>query len=184
MTALLLIGRGLVVAHELKNVENLTFEPASVASLDAVLRLLSNSGLPVADVEAHIDAFTLARSEGHLVGIVGLELHGELGLLRSLFVAPAHRSKGIGAALVQSVQLRAATKGVRELYLLTTGATAYFENLGFASLPRDQVPQEIRCTAQFSSLCPSTAACMHKLIVESLEIGSPSRLAASSRKQQ
>jgi amino-acid N-acetyltransferase len=154
----------LVVAHELKNVEDVTFETATVASLDAVLRLLSNSGLPVADVEVHIDAFTLARSEGQLVGTVGLEMYGEIALLRSLFVAPTHRSKGIGAVLVQSVQSRVVTKGVRGLYLLTTGATAYFENLGFTSVPRDQVPQEIRSTAQFSSLCPSTAACMRKAI--------------------
>lgn len=163
-----------------RNVEDLTFESATLASLGAVLRFLSGSGLPIADVEAHINAFTLAKSGGDLVGTVGLELHGEHALLRSLFVAPTHRSKGIGAALAEHAESRAEVEGVRELYLLTTGAAAYFENLGFASVPRDQVPQEIRSTAQFSSLCPSTAACMRKAIAESLEIGTPSLLVASS----
>src|SRR5438132_212642 len=111
----------LVVTTEMKNVEELTFESATVASLGGVLRFLSGSGLPVADVEARIDAFTLAKSKGHLVGTVGLELYGELALLRTLFVAAHHRSIGIGAALAQSAESRAAIGGVRELYLLTTG---------------------------------------------------------------
>jgi len=156
--------REFLVTTEMKNVEDLTFESATVASLAAVLRFLSGSGLPVADVEAHIGAFTLAKSQGHLVGTVGLEPYSELALLRSLFVAPTHRSKGIAAALVQSVEARAAAEGVRSLYLLTTGATAYFANLGFVSLAREQVPEAIRGTAQFSSLCPSTAVCMRKAI--------------------
>ena len=155
--------------------ERARFEAATSASLGAVLRLLSDSGLPVADVETHIDAYTLATSEGNLVGTAGLEIHGTLALLRSLCVAPSHRSRGIAAALVASVESRAALEGVRELYLLTTEAMGYFANLGFVPVPREQVPPEIRRTAQFSSLCPSSAVCMRKPIVPSLELGEPDR---------
>ena len=140
------------------------FERATIADLAAVRELLSNSGLPVADLEHHIEAFTLAKSEGMLVGSVGLETYGELSLLRSLCVDEAHRCQGIGLALLYAVAARAAEQGVRALYLLTTGAATYFENQGFVALSREQVPHEIRRTAQFSSLCPSSALCMRKVI--------------------
>jgi len=158
------------VTAEIANLEDLSFERATIASLETVCRLLSNSGLPVADVEAHIGAYTLAKSAGQVAGTVGLERYGRLALLRSLCVTPSFRSRGIGAALVSTVESLAAEQGVQHLYLLTTGATEYFANLGFASLPRDEVPDEIRRTAQFSALCPSTAVCMRKAIKGAIEL--------------
>jgi amino-acid N-acetyltransferase len=62
------------------------------------------------------------------------------------------------------VEARAASRGVRELYLLTTGAVAYFEHHGFARTSREEAPERIRSTAQFCTLCPSTAFCMRKLL--------------------
>lgn len=150
-----------------RNVTNLTIEGATAANLDTVLRLLVESGLPVADLDQHIEAFILAKSLGSVVGTVGLEVYGELGLLRSLCVAHAHRSQGIAGTLLTSITSRAAAQGVRTLYLLTTGAEPYFADRGFAPVSRKDVPHEIRGTAQFSGLCPSTALCMSKAIVAS-----------------
>jgi len=50
----------------------------------------------------------------------------------------------------------------RALYLLTTTAQAFSAKLGFAASERSEVPSAIAATAQFRSLCPSTAACMVK----------------------
>jgi amino-acid N-acetyltransferase len=146
----------------------LTFVPATVADFHAIFRLLSDSSLPVADLESHIGAFTLAKSEGTIVGTAGLEAYGELALLRSLCVAEPHRSKRIGVALVSAVASGALAQGVRELHLLTTEAVLYFANLGFVRLEREQVPMEIRNTAQFRTLCPSSAVAMRKVIGPSL----------------
>ena len=76
----------------------------------------------------------------------------------------ASRSRRIGFALVSAVVSRASTQGVRELYLLTTGAASYFANLGFVLINREQAPPEIRNTAQFSALCPKSAVCMRRTI--------------------
>lgn len=146
---------------------NLTLERATVTDLGTVLRLLSESGLPMADLHQHIEAFTLAKSAGTVVGTVGLEVYGKLGLLRSLCVAPGHRSQGIAGTLLTAMTSHATAEGVQTLYLLTTGAAAYFAGRGFGSVSRDAVPPAIRGTAQFSSLCPSTAVCMSKTIVPS-----------------
>jgi len=152
-----------------RNVTNLTLERATVADLDTVLRLLSESGLPVADLEQHVEAFTLAKSAGTVVGTVGLEQYSDVGLLRSLCVAETHRSQGIAEVLLRAITSRAAARGVKTLYLLTTGAGPYFAGRGFAAISRDDVPPEIRGTAQFSALCPSTALCMSKALVPSPE---------------
>ncbi len=152
------------VSREVQRAVKLTFEPARSADFDAAFRLLSDSDLPVADLESHLDAFTLAKLEGMVVGTAGLEIYGELALLRSICVVESHRSKGIGGALVSAVASRALAQGVRELYLLTTGAAPYFAKLGFVSVARDRTPLEIRNTAQFSALCPTSAVCMRKAI--------------------
>ena len=151
------------------SVTELVLETASSAELDAVLRLLSENNLPTADLQSHIDTFTLARAGGTVVGTAGIEIYGELALLRSLCVAEPHRSKGIGVVLVATVASRAAAQGVRELYLLTTSAASYFADLGFLPLARDQAPLDIRDTVQFRTLCPSSAICMRKPIAQSIE---------------
>jgi N-acetylglutamate synthase-like GNAT family acetyltransferase len=138
--------------------------PASSVDFEAVRRLLSDNLLPVADLEAHLDAFMLAKIDGALVGSVGLEIHGELALLRSLCVAESHRSRGIGFALVSAIAARAAARGVRELYLLTTGAAPYFAAQGFIPVSREHAPRDILNTAQFRSLCPSSAVLMRRSI--------------------
>jgi amino-acid N-acetyltransferase len=141
-----------------------SFELASASDLDALIRLLSTNNLPVADLLGHVNAFTLAKLGGIIVGSVGLELYGELALVRSLCVSESHRSKGIGSALLSAAAARACAEGVANLYLLTTGAAPYFGRHGFVPVLREHAPQEIRNTVQFRSLCPDTAVCMHKAI--------------------
>ncbi|MCK7515679.1 MAG: hypothetical protein MZV70_74680 [Desulfobacterales bacterium] len=54
----------------------------------AVKQLLSESGLPIADITAqHLQHFFGCGSGSELEGLVGLELYGEVALLRSLAVA-------------------------------------------------------------------------------------------------
>ena len=52
----------------------------------------------------------------------GLELFGDVALLRSLVVSSETRSSGMGTALVRHAESYALSQGVRTLYLLTTTA--------------------------------------------------------------
>jgi amino-acid N-acetyltransferase len=101
---------------------------------------------------------------GELVGMIGLQRCGGRGLLRSLAVAPAARSHGVAAALCRGLLDLAARRGLPELWLLTTSARDYFPRHGFAAVARDEAPQEIRATAQFSSLCPASAVVMRRAL--------------------
>jgi amino-acid N-acetyltransferase len=89
----------------------------------AVKQLLSESGLPIEDITAqHLQDFFGCGSGLELDGLVGLELYGEVALLRSLAVASSRRGSGVGSGLVAHAERHAWEQGVQSLYLLTTSA--------------------------------------------------------------
>ena len=110
-------------------------------------------GFPLANVLVALDGETV-------VGAVALEVASRRGLLRSAIVAQDHRRRGVGGSLVRSAISRAHELGLRELYLLTENAAAFFTSLGFADLPRDQVPREIQATREYREQCPESARVM------------------------
>jgi amino-acid N-acetyltransferase len=50
------------------------------------------------------------------------------------------------------------------LYLITTTAKDFFNRQGYCIIQREKSPEAIKETAEFSSLCPSTAVVMKKQI--------------------
>ena len=134
--------------------------PATPADRDPIAALLAECGLPNADIDPHLPNFTVARDGGRVVGVGGIEVHGDDALLRSMAVAPDRRGEGIARRLYASVLGRARTLGVGRLFLLTTSAQGFFELLGFRQIDRESVPEAIRATEEFRALCPSSAICM------------------------
>jgi amino-acid N-acetyltransferase len=96
--------------------------------------------------------------------VVGVEVYGSVGMLRSLAVVPAHRSTGLGTALASDAETWAAEHGVGALYLLTTTAAQFFARRGYVMIPRSEAPQAIAATAQFSDLCPASSTFMRKVL--------------------
>ena len=73
---------------------------------------------------------------------------------------PQHRSRGLGARLVDAIETEARARGVTALYLLTTTAATFFERVGYTAHDRATVPHFLAATTEFSSLCPDTADCL------------------------
>jgi amino-acid N-acetyltransferase len=141
-------------------------EPARSADFPAIVRLLDDAGLPHADLTpGHLAHFLVLREGDEIVGVVGMEVRDDAGLLRSLAVAADRRGGGCAARLVDALEARARAAGIRTLYLLTTTAEAFFARRGYASTDRGAVPDAILATEEFSGICPSTAACMSKPLV-------------------
>ncbi|MEZ5649408.1 MAG: arsenic resistance N-acetyltransferase ArsN2 [Burkholderiaceae bacterium] len=129
--------------------------------------LLAECGLPVEDLSAgHFQHFFGCGAETHPAGIVGVEVHGTVGLLRSLAVAERARGVGCGKRLVRQAENHARQLGIVELFLLTNTARTWFESLGYETIARDRAPLSIRTTAEFSSLCPSDASLMRKSLID------------------
>ncbi|MGH7638740.1 MAG: arsenic resistance N-acetyltransferase ArsN2, partial [Gemmatimonadaceae bacterium] len=131
--------------------------PAAASDLPAVERLLTASALPLDGVREALSDFVVAESDGELVGVAGLEVCCDDALLRSVAVKPEWRSRGVGRQLVTRAIANAESRGLRALYLLTTTAEHYFPGFGFRKITRDEVPQSVRETKEFTSACPSTA---------------------------
>jgi amino-acid N-acetyltransferase len=135
--------------------------PATRDDLPAIRALLEASALPASDVDGEGEQRLLVvREDGRLAGCIGLEVHGDAGLLRSFAVAPPLRRRGIGAALHEAAVARARALGVRDLYVLTTTVKERALRTGFEEVAREEVPAAIRAGSQFRSLCPATAACL------------------------
>jgi amino-acid N-acetyltransferase len=79
-------------------------------------------------------------------------------------VAEEYRSQGTGKALVEKLVAAAREAGDGELYLLTLTADRFFARLGFDRVDRAVVPDAIRGTTEFESICPVSSTCMKKEI--------------------
>ena len=139
-------------------------EVATTADRPIVRSLLAEARLPVADLDLAPElTFWVVRDDaGRPVGAIGLERHGDVGLLRSLVVTPGRRRHGLGRALVHGLEEHAKATGVADLVLLTETAEEFFRRLGYAVIDRDSAPSAVAASAEFRTLCPSTAVCMTK----------------------
>lgn len=145
--------------------------PAERADLGAIERLLTVSGLPLDGVRDALDTFVVAQSGDDLVGVAGLEVCCDNALLRSVAVSPDWRSHGLGRALVTRVISDAEARGIRALYLLTTTAERYFPSFGFRQIAREDVPGDVRETAEFQSACPASATVMYRVCATNAATG-------------
>jgi amino-acid N-acetyltransferase len=140
--------------------KEVVFRPGQVADDGAVRALLASAKLPFDDVSAARQEFIVAAVDGEVVGCGALERFERAGLLRSLAVAEQQRGVGIGAELYERLVARAKELGFARLVLLTTTAAPYFARRGFAVVDRATAPAAMTTSAQFATLCPSTATCM------------------------
>jgi len=134
-------------------------EPINNKSAD-IAAILSAEKLPVDDLPGTLDNFLAATENGLTIGVVGLEIYGVYGLLRSLAVLPGYRGKGIAGKLIEQLESLAARSGLKALYLLTETAPEYFAGKGFQKITRDEVPDEVKQSSEFSHVCPVSAIVM------------------------
>jgi arsenite methyltransferase len=134
---------------------------ARAGDLPVVKALLTSATLPLDGVDDQFGtAYAVAEQVGSIVGAIGIERHGDYGLLRSAVVAPAVRGHGIGEALVLNRLAWSMSEKLRAVYLLTTTAAEYFTRFGFAVVERASVPTDVQASIEFTSACPSTATVM------------------------
>lgn len=126
--------------------------------------LLKLTKLAALDERAQFgDHYAVAlTADGELVGVAGVELYGDVGLLRSVAVGESWRSRGLGRKLTEDRLRWARERGVRELFLLTVDAQSYWERYGFVRMERSEAPESISATSQWAGGCSATATAMRK----------------------
>lgn len=133
---------------------------ATKKNLNFIEKLLKKNELPYEDVYLKLNSLFLAHINSKKIGIGGIEIYGDSGLLRSLVIEKPFRKKGYGTELCLKVIKYAQLKGVKNIYLLTTTAENFFKKIGFETTERKVAPRAIQETSEFVKLCPETATCM------------------------
>lgn len=141
-----------------------TFSGVRPGEASLVSDLIADAGLPVQDLNPQkFVHFIVARRGDAIVGAVGLEpVGGDRALLRSLTVMEGCRSQAIATRLVTAIEKYARSRGVAEVYLLTTSAAGFFVRQGYRIIERKVAPELIQATEEFRRICPATAVCLTK----------------------
>lgn len=121
---------------------------------------LRSCNLPSDNLDFNRDLLVGYYEGDELVGTGALEIHGGYALLRSLSVRLGIRGRSVGSAIAEYLLNQAASRDIKAVYLLTETAHEFFQRKGFRDVLRDQVPEEVRSSAEFSHLCPTSAAVM------------------------
>jgi len=145
----------------------MNIRPATPQDEERVRDLLADARLPIMDLDRGAPdqsrvEFLVAENVDGIVGAIGLQAFGNVGLLRSLVLAPSIRGAGHGSRLLAALEAAARARGVDELLLLTETAAPLFSKHGYVVADRGAAPASIRETAEFRALCPATATCMSK----------------------
>ncbi len=136
---------------------------ASRADEPWIRQLLKACGLPQDDLSSeHFQHFLVYKEKGLIMGVVGLEIFGEVALLRSLAVDKGHRHRGIGSQMLGQIEKYAQAKQISKLYLLTTSAAEFFIKRGYQKMDRELAPAKIKGTGECRDLCPDSAVCLMK----------------------
>jgi len=141
----------------------MSINKVSLRDQQSVLMMLKDCELPVIDISPEkLNNFFSYCIGSSIVGVIGLEKRGDVGLLRSLAVTESHRRQGIAGELLTFLEANAVGQGIKALYLLTESSSVFFVKFGYAKIDRDLVPASIKQTEEFCALCPDDAECMKK----------------------
>ena len=128
--------------------------------LEAFRTLLKTSGLPYQDLNFKDHILVGYYDNDELVGTGGLEVYDGYALLRSLAVKLGARGMSLGSAITKDLIEQAKKNKLNGIYLLTETARGFFLLKGFKDVMRDQVPEGVRASSEFSHVCSTTAACL------------------------
>jgi amino-acid N-acetyltransferase len=141
-----------------------TIGKAEFQDFDAVCRLLQQHQLPLDGLHEHLATTVVARDADEIVGSAALEVYREGALLRSVAVAAGREHRGLGRELTAAALRVAQDLHMPAVFLLTTTAEQYFPRFGFTRVNRDEVPESVQASLEFTAACPSSATVMRKLL--------------------
>jgi amino-acid N-acetyltransferase len=144
---------------------SITYSFVTSADKQQIRRLLLECELPTLYIHRHLKSFMVAKRAKKIVGVIGVEVYGREGLLRSLCVDKAYRGQGIAKMLYAKIVAYARTRKIDRLYLFTMYAEKFASKLGFRKIEKKRIPKSIRSTWQFRGSRRYPVVCMMKRII-------------------
>lgn len=125
--------------------------PAGIDDVGGILKLiepLEEDGTLVRRgrelLEREIARFSVIEHDGVIIGCAALYpfLSARAGELACLAVRPDYRDAGYGERLLKHIEVQARARKMKKLFVLTTRATHWFIERGFAETTVDALPKE------------------------------------------
>ncbi len=136
---------------------------ASLSDVEEMQSLLEPLDLAPHDLRAHFDEFLIIRGEEGLVGCVGLEARGRVGLIKCMAIVSGRRGEGLGYMMGQSALDKALDMGLSHVYMFGTESTHQIGRmLGFEPFPRQEVDNEMSTSPEFERPLYKSAKLMRK----------------------
>ncbi len=136
--------------------------PIDLSELPEIKNLLEEVDLPISDLDVAPVHFFGIKNGTNIIAVGALEVYGTNAILRSVAVKSTLQNQGLGKEIVSFLETKAKEMGIRQLFLLTTTADAFFKKLNYLPTDREKCPREIRESEEFANLCPSIASCLSK----------------------
>jgi amino-acid N-acetyltransferase len=140
----------------------LTVAQPDYAALAAVL---AENNLLAGDLQGDNKRFFAFQDDnGWRIGLGGLELYGDVAILRSFLTMAHHRGQGLGGQMLEELLSVARQLGVNDVFLFTLEAEDFFAQHGFVPADRATAPAAIQSSQQFTEHC-TTASFMHRELI-------------------
>jgi N-acetylglutamate synthase-like GNAT family acetyltransferase len=146
---------------ELEEGLDYTIRCATSEDIPAIAALLKENGLTSLGVAETPENFLVLEHSG-IAAVVGMEVQGDAGLLRSLAVRLQDRKKRFGERITAAIINRARAQSVRTIYLLTETAERFFERAGFTAAQREDIPAPLMQSSALDRVCPDGSTVMKK----------------------
>lgn len=124
-----------------------------------VKAILKEADLSTAGVDEHFSNFMVLERDGCVIGTAGLEIYGDVAILRSVAILPEFRRQGMGDGLVRAMINFADRRNIKQIYLFTQTARKFFEKFGFKAIPRECIDERCRSSGE-AGLSPTSATAM------------------------
>lgn len=138
----------------------ITYTLAEKKDFEKITNLLKINKLPYSDIQKIDIEFIVAKKDNEIIGCIGLEKFETEGMLRSFAVDDEFKNKGIGTEMYNRILSYSHQNNIKNMHLLTNTAKEYFLKAGFLVVDRDNAPEAIKGTSEFSGLCPVSSTYM------------------------
>jgi len=127
------------------------FERVSGVDVDELRGFLHQVDLTLAGLgEPTVQLWIERDDSGEIIGSTGFELSADHrhALIRSVAVAPGHRTAGAGSRLARHAMDQARTAGAARAWLFSRRSGPFWQKLGFTSADRDELAAALSETHQ------------------------------------
>lgn len=150
-----------------KETRRLRLRTATKDDRPAIRKFLRAHGLRTSGIglKKHPERFLIALDAADaIIGVTSLSLHDDGALIGSLVVSRGWRKINLGRMLLDRLYERMAAAALRDVFVVTTTAEAYFLKLGYAEIGAELVPAGVGAARVFSSDALQHAIVLHRSV--------------------